>query len=68
LSFLAAGDQAGPFEHPQMPRHRRHRHLERFGELADRKLAGHQTGEDRPAGWIRQGGEGGAQLVRLHAI
>jgi len=40
-----ANEQTRIFEHANMFRDRRQRHLERFGELADGALAGRQSGQ-----------------------
>lgn len=37
--------------------------LERCGELIDGAFAGSELGEDRAAGGVSEGGEGGGELV-----
>jgi hypothetical protein len=44
-SRLAPRQQPGVFEHTQVPRNRRQRHLERFGQFAGGRLATGQTFE-----------------------
>ena len=52
-------EQARPFQHLQVFRDRRERHLEGPREFAHARLGlEREPGEDRPAGRIRQGSEG----------
>ena len=61
LRVASARDQAGPLEHLQVFRDRRHAHVERLRELGDRRLAGGETGENGAAGRVGQGAERGVE-------
>src|SRR5215470_8923357 len=71
LGSLTPHHQPGPFQHLDVFRDRRKRHLERLGELVDGRPAFCETGEDRSPGRVGQGGEGLAEPVlvdrRRHA-
>ena len=52
LRTLTLGDQASPFEHPNMFRHRWQRHVEWFGQLGDACFSVCQPSQDGSPGWI----------------
>ncbi len=61
------GDQAGRLEHTQMLEDRRHRHVERLGELGDRRLAPGQPGQDGAPRRVGQRAEHRVQMsVAIH--
>src|SRR5436309_819906 len=63
LAVDALLDQAGALQHLQMPRYRRRRDVERFGDVADGLLAlGEQALDDRAPGRI---GEGGKDVIEV---
>ena len=66
LRLATARDQTGLLEKLEVLGDRGKRHVERLGQLRDRRLAGPQAGEDRPAGRIGEGGEDGAESVGRH--
>src|SRR5205807_474232 len=59
-------DQAGALEHPEVLRDRLDADRKRLRQLVDRRLAVGQPCEDRAARRIREGGEGGGELVGGH--
>ncbi len=63
-------DQARPREHPQVLVNAGEGHRERPRQLGDRGLARGKPGEDRPAGRVRERGEGGVEraLVMLNHV
>src|SRR6516225_4077573 len=63
LGSLAPHDQPGPFQHLDVLRDGRKRHLERLGELVDGRPAFGEAGEDRPPSRAGQGGKGLAEPV-----
>src|SRR5262252_5229417 len=71
LGSLTPHHQPGPFQHLDVFRDRRKRHLERLGELVDGRAAFCEAGEDRSPRRVGQGGEGLAEPVlvdrRRHA-
>ena len=62
-SVALSHQQPGFFQNAKMLRHRGKRHVERLRELADGPLPESETGEDRAAGGIAQGGEGGVERI-----
>src|ERR1051326_3429725 len=66
LRVAAAGDEAGALEHLQMLRDRWEAHVERRGDLRDRRLAGREVRQDRPPGRIGERRERIAELVVGH--
>lgn len=50
-------------QHPQMFGNGRQTHLEGLGQLADREIALTQTRQHGPPSGIRQGAEGGVELL-----
>jgi len=52
LRVLAAGNQAGAFEHFEVPGNGRQADREWFGQFVDGRLAAGEPGEDRAAGGI----------------
>src|SRR5215470_11426702 len=65
LGSLAPHHQPGPFQHLDVFRDRRERHLERLGELVDGRPAFCETGEDRSPCRVGQGGESLAEPVLI---
>src|SRR6516162_3142447 len=63
LGSLTPHHQPGPFQHRDVFRDRRKRHLERLGELVDGRPAFCETGKDRSPRRVGQGGEGLAEPV-----
>src|SRR6516225_4795712 len=63
LGSLTPHHQPGPFQHLDVLRDRRKRHLKRLSELVDGRPAFCQTGEDRSPRRVGQGGEGLAEPV-----
>src|SRR5271154_6055538 len=59
-------DQAGPLEHLEMLGDRGTAHLERLGELADRRLAGREARQDRAPRRVGEGREGRAETIGWH--
>ena len=59
------GNQRGVLQHFQVPGNGGQRNLERFGQLAHRRVAERQPGQDRAAGGIGQGRERGVELHHL---
>src|SRR3954471_15251834 len=66
LRGAAAHDEPRPLEHLQVPRDGREAHRQRLGELADRRLALGEAGQDRAARRIGERGEREAELVGRH--
>src|SRR5579859_3741154 len=66
LGFPRARDQARAFERLEVLGNGGHAHLEGLGQLRDGSLAGDQASQNRAAGRVGQGGEGGAEGVRRH--
>src|SRR5438445_618309 len=66
LRVAAPRDQAGVLEHLEVLRDRGKAHGEGLRELGDGRLAGGQTGEDRPPRGIGDRGERRAQRVGRH--
>ena len=64
--LTTARDQPDPLERPQVLGHRGLTHVDRRRELRDRRLAGHQTSHDLPAGRIGQRRERRVELLRRH--
>src|SRR5690349_14638371 len=64
----ALRDQAGALQHLEVLGHGGQGHVERLGELLDRGLARGEPREDRAAGRVGEGREGGAELVGRHRI
>jgi len=62
-AMLLAGEESRLFENPEVLRDSGKRDGKRFREPGDRRLPARQSGEDGPAGWVRQRGEGGVQGV-----
>ena len=51
-------DETGPLEHPQVLGDGGLAHVERLGEVLDRRLARGEPGQDRPPGRVGKSGEG----------
>src|SRR5262249_7953330 len=66
LGSLTPDHQPGPFQHLDVFRDGRKRHLERLGELVDGRPAFCKTGEDRSPGRVGQGGEGLAEPTLIN--
>ncbi len=66
LGTAGPGDEPAAFEHLEVLGDPREGHIEGRGQLVHRGVALRQAGHDRPAGRVRQGGEGGVKLV--HAL
>src|SRR5687768_6261303 len=66
LGLPAADDQPRSLEHLEVARDRRQGHWERLRQLAHGRLPLGQTGQDRAARRIGEGGEGEAELVGWH--
>src|SRR5262249_31640005 len=66
LRLAAARDQAGMFQHLEMPRDRRAADVERLGQLRNRGLAKRQPGQNRPPRRVGEGLERGAEVVGRH--
>ena len=67
LRLPALFDEARPFEHPEMLRDGWLAHVERCGQVLDRRLALGESGQDRPPGRVGEGGERDAEGIgRLH--
>jgi len=59
--FFVTVEQARAFEHPQVARNRRRRHLKRSSQISDRSLAMRQPLENPAADRIGQRGEDGVE-------
>jgi hypothetical protein len=69
--FLLAVEQAGAFEHAQMPRDRRRGDVERGRQVSDGSLATGETLEDTAADRIGQRGKDGVEgagLILNHRV
>src|SRR5215210_2116190 len=66
LSLPAADDQARSLEHLEVARDRGQAHRKRLRQLAHRRLALGEAGQDRAARRIGESGEGEAELIGLH--
>jgi hypothetical protein len=64
-AFLAPREQAGLFEHAQVPGDRGSRDLEGLGEIAHGRLGLRQAGEDRPARRVGEGRESPVEGSRI---
>jgi len=62
-SIDSAIDQAGVFEHLNMSRDRRQRHIERSGEFGHHGWAFSQSGEQRPPRSVRKRPENPVKLI-----
>ena len=62
------GCESGPLEHAHVLGHGRQRHVEAAGELADRPVAGCETGEDLAPCGIGERGEGRVQVGVNHMV
>ena len=61
LRIDLALDHPGPFEHPQVARDGRCRHLERLAEFADAGRASGQAGQDGTPRRVGKGGKSGTE-------
>jgi hypothetical protein len=69
LPITPARNQASAREHLQVLRYRRLAHRNWLRQLGHRRITRGDPGEDRPARWIRERGEGGIELIgRRHFI
>src|SRR6266851_8100685 len=64
LRLTPARNQAGAFQHLEVPGNGGHAHGKGRSDLRDRGLAGGQAREDGPASRVGERGERGAQVVR----
>src|SRR6266853_2478766 len=64
LRLASARNQAGMFQHLQVPGHSGHAHREGSRQLGDGRLASGKPGKDGAPGGVGQSGEGSAEVVR----
>src|SRR5688572_28172918 len=68
LRVATTRDETGVFEHLEVFRNGGQAHLERCGQLGDRRLAGAEAGEDGAPGRIGESSEGGIKVVGCHSV
>src|ERR1700733_7798630 len=68
LSLPSTRNEAGMLQHLQVTGDGRHAHCKWLGEIGDRGLSVDQPREDGAAGWVGEGGEGGAESVGIHLV